>query len=147
MLASPKFRRFSRIVVGVIAGESGRRSLPSHPSVQTAKGVYDSDRRERARQGLDGNNVADDQRQDLRRWQARSSRRQGLRNGLHRRQTAAAARQTEDRLLPRQRRMITNPESDDRQCDVDIREPRRPDDVAVVDDELIARHECACLHA
>lgn len=38
--------------------------------------------------------------------------------------------------------MITNPESDDRQCDVDIREPCRPDDAAaVVDDKLIARYE------
>lgn len=121
----------------MIAGESGRRSLPSHPSVSTTQGVYDPDRRERAYQGLDGNDVADDQRQDLRRRQARSSRHQGLRDGLHRRQATAAARQTKDRLLPRQRRMITNPESDDRQRDVDIGE-LRPDDAAVVIDELIA---------
>lgn len=142
MLASSKFPQFSHITIDVIIGESGRRSVPSHPSVPTTKGVYDSDRRECARQDLDGHNVADDQRQDFRRRQARSSRHQGLRDGLHCRQTTAATRQTEDWLLPRQRRMITNPESDDRQCDVDIRESCRPDDAAtIIDDELIARHE------
>lgn len=80
------------INIVLIAGESGRRSLPSHPSVQTTKSVYDSDRREYACQSLDGNNVTDNQRQGFRRRQARPSRYQGLCNGLHRRQTAATTR-------------------------------------------------------
>lgn len=71
--------------MNIIAGKSGRRSLPSHPSVSTTESLYAPNRRAHARQDLDGNDVADYQRQALRRRQTRSSRHQGLRDGFHRR--------------------------------------------------------------
>lgn len=126
--------------INIVTGKSGRRDLPSHSSVPTTEGVDDADRRVRAGEGRDGDDVTDDQRQALHRRQAGPSRHQRLRDWLHRRQTAVATGQTEDRILPRQRRLITNPEPDDRrQRDVDVRGARWPDDAVVVGDELTAR--------
>lgn len=123
--------------IDIVTGKSGRRDLPPHSSVPATEGVDGADRRVRAREDRDGDDAADDQRQALRRRQTGPSRHQRLRDRLHRRQATAAAGQTKDRILPRQRRMITNPEPDDRrdQRDVDVRGARRPEDAA--GDELM----------
>lgn len=110
-------------ITNIITGKDRRWNVPPYSGVPTTQSFDDTNRRARARQDPDGDDVANDQWQALRRRQARASRHQGLRDRFHRRQTAAAAGQAEDRLLPRQRRMITNLDLDDRQRDVNLRIP------------------------
>jgi len=68
-----------------IAGESRRRCLPSYPNVPAAESLHNPNRRESSSEDLDGDDLAHDQRQAVCRRQARSSRHQGMRDGLHRR--------------------------------------------------------------
>lgn len=123
------------------SGTGGRWRVPSNQSVEKAKNVDDTGGRLRSCQGVHRDNLANDERQAFRGREAGPSRHQGLRVGLRRGQTSSSTWQAEDRVLSRQRCMITNPGNDDCQRDVASGHACRVDDPLVLDELTPKKHE------
>lgn len=116
------------------SGTRGRRRVPSDQSVEEAEDVHDTGGRLGSCQGVHGNNLADDERQAFRGREAWPSGHKRVRVGLRRGQTTSPTWQAEDRVLSRQRCMITNPGNDDCQRDVASGHARRVDDPLFLDE-------------
>lgn len=125
------------------SGTGGRWRVPSNQSVEKAENVDDTGGRLGSCQSVHRDDVANDERQAFRGREARPSRNQRVRVGLRCGQTPSSTWQAKDRVLSRQRCMITNPGNDDCQRDVASGHACRVDDPLVLDEltPSLKKHE------